>query len=67
VDLYCQRCGEPWEHYYVHQDMTSIERMQFLKGECCPSCRGKEVVGGDPFELSLRAPWGTCLVTIPMG
>jgi len=43
LDLYCQRCGEPWEHYYVHHEMTSIEREQFLQGESCPSCRGKEV------------------------
>ena len=43
MDLYCQRCGEPWEHYYVHHEMTFTERLHFLEGTCCPSCEGKEV------------------------
>jgi len=54
MDLYCQRCGEPFEHYYVHQEMTPTERMQFLKGECCPSCRGKEVKRR-PFRAELAS------------
>lgn len=38
MDLYCQRCGEPWDHYYVHQEMTAIERANFLEGNFCPTC-----------------------------
>ena len=60
MDLYCQRCGEPWEHYYVHQEMTPLERGQFLRGECCPSCAGKEVVS-PPFRAELAAALGDAL------
>jgi len=43
ADLYCKRCGEPWEFYYVQHEMTEEERSDFHKGVCCPSCKGKEV------------------------
>lgn len=42
MDLYCERCGEPWEHYYVLHEMTPEERNHFLHGEGCPSCYGKK-------------------------
>ncbi len=38
MDLYCQYCGEPYEHYYVHHEMTEVERRTFLCGKGCPSC-----------------------------
>lgn len=60
MDLYCQRCGEPWELYYVHHEMTPIERMQFLEGECCPSCRGKEIERR-PFRAELASALGGIL------
>ena len=43
MDLYCERCGEPWEHYYVMYEMTPEEKGAFLRGEHCPSCKGKEI------------------------
>jgi len=43
MDLYCQRCGEPWESYYVIHEMEPDEKAQFLEGEVCPACKGKEV------------------------
>lgn len=44
MDLYCERCGEPFDAYGVsHGDMTLEERDRFLKGEGCPCCFGKEV------------------------
>ena len=44
MDLYCMRCGEPWDAYGVrHGDLTDEERDRFFKGEGCPSCFGKEV------------------------
>ncbi|KKN37275.1 hypothetical protein LCGC14_0765130 [marine sediment metagenome] len=54
MDLYCQRCGEPWEHYYVHQEMAPLERTQFLEGECCPACHGKEIEKR-PFRAQLAS------------
>ncbi|MBI4294654.1 MAG: hypothetical protein HY669_00630 [Chloroflexi bacterium] len=54
MDLYCQRCGEPWEHYYVQHEMTPQEGGRFKRGEGCPSCYGKPVVKR-PFRAQLAA------------
>jgi len=44
MDLYCQKCGEPWDLYGVYNgDMTPEEKLLFLKGIECPSCSGKQV------------------------
>ena len=44
MDLYCQRCGEPWDAYGVdNSDMTEEGAKRFKKGLDCPSCHGKEV------------------------
>ena len=44
MDLYCQRCGEPWDFDSVYQgDMTAEEKQGFLKGTGCPACKGKEL------------------------
>lgn len=38
-DIYCARCGEPWDAYGVRNgDMEKREAKRFLKGEGCPSC-----------------------------
>ena len=43
MDVYCKRCGEPWDLYGVnHGDMTLTESRHFWEGEGCPSCYGKE-------------------------
>lgn len=43
MDLYCQRCGEPWDQYGVYNgDMTPEEKVRFLQGIDCPCCQGKE-------------------------
>lgn len=43
MDLYCKRCGEPWELDSVyHGDFSPEEKESFLKGTGCPACRGKE-------------------------
>lgn len=44
ADLYCSRCGEPWEMDYVNFEMTPLERVHFKDGKGCPSCFGKEVL-----------------------
>ena len=44
MDVYCKRCGEPWDLYGVlHGDLTDTERDRFWRGEGCPSCHGKAV------------------------
>ena len=52
MDLYCQRCGEPYDFFHVHDEMTSAERNAFLHGEHCPSCQGKPVEPR-PFRAQL--------------
>jgi hypothetical protein len=44
LDLYCQRCGEPFDQYGVYNgDMTPEEKTLFLQGKECPSCHGMEM------------------------
>ncbi len=43
MDLYCTRCGEPWDMDYVQFEMTPQERNHFRHGEGCPACEGKEI------------------------
>lgn len=55
MDLYCQRCGEPWDQYGVYNgDMDEEEKKRFLKGTDCPACHGKEVKER-PFRATLAA------------
>lgn len=39
ADVYCSKCGEPWDYYGVRNgDMSKPESVRFLQGEGCPSC-----------------------------
>jgi len=51
-DVYCAKCGEPWDAYGVlHGDMTKEEAKRFLNGEGCPCCDfGREVPEGQTHE-----------------
>ena len=48
MDLNCQICGEPYEHYHVMHDMDKEEQKQFLNGEGCDACNGIVPDGGRP-------------------
>lgn len=42
-DIYCAKCGEPWDSYGItwdvgEGDMTPAEVKRFRKGEGCPAC-----------------------------
>jgi len=40
MDIYCPRCGEPWEHDHVQHDMAPEERDDLLTGRGCSTrCR----------------------------
>ncbi|MBI2851970.1 MAG: hypothetical protein HYX84_02535 [Chloroflexi bacterium] len=54
MDLYCRRCGEPWDIYYVEQEMDPLERVHFKDGEGCPACYGKPIEKR-PFRAELAA------------
>ena len=42
MDLYCQLCGEPWDLFYVQDDMDidgqKGDAKKFKKGNGCPAC-----------------------------
>ena len=48
MDLNCQVCGEPYEHYHVEHEMGKEERKTFLDGKGCDACHGRVPKGGRP-------------------
>ena len=54
MDLYCQRCGEPFDIFSLQEDMTEEEAQNFRSGEGCPCCFGQEVER-QPFRAQLAA------------
>jgi hypothetical protein len=42
MDLYCQRCGEPYDFDHVQFEMTPQDRNDFRDGTGCPACKGIE-------------------------
>lgn len=43
MDIYCPRCGEPWDVYSLQSDMTPEEATSLKAGTGCPCCAGKEI------------------------
>jgi len=43
MDIYCPRCGEPWDTYSLVDDMTPVEAEDLKAGRGCPCCVGKEL------------------------
>lgn len=35
MDIYCPRCGEPWELDHVYHEMTPAQRADLLAGRGC--------------------------------
>jgi hypothetical protein len=55
MDIYCQKCDEPWDVCYVGQDMDDDgeqgDAERFKRGEGCPCCKwGKNA----PKKQSMR-------------
>ena len=50
MDIYCPRCGEPFDVFSLVDDMTPEEARDFKAGRGCPCCKGQEVT-----ERPLRA------------
>ena len=44
MDLYCPKCGEPFEMDYVQHDMTPQERNDFWAGRGCSAECKAEVI-----------------------
>lgn len=59
-DIYCAKCGEPWDAYGVyHGDMDEDEKSRFLSGAGCPCCRFGRKTGandrGSVLQQFMRA------------
>ena len=55
MDVYCKRCGEPWDLYGVNNgDMTDEEKKRFWAGQGCPCCVGKPAPEKRPFRAELQ-------------
>jgi hypothetical protein len=52
--VFCRRCGEPWDFYYVTHEMTPEERREFVKGISCPKC-AKRIPEDTEKELALSS------------
>lgn len=53
MDLYCRRCGEPYEMDHVNFEMTTLERIHFKDGSGCPSCYGKPAPEKKPMRAEV--------------
>jgi hypothetical protein len=52
--VFCRKCGEPWDFYYVTHEMAPDERKEFLKGISCPKCR-KRIPDDAEKDLALSS------------
>jgi hypothetical protein len=52
--VFCRKCGEPWDFYYVTHEMTPEERSDFVKGISCPKC-AKRIPEDTEKELALTS------------
>ncbi|MDP2729610.1 MAG: hypothetical protein Q8O55_03925 [Dehalococcoidales bacterium] len=54
MDLYCKRCGEPYDMDNVNFEMTTLERIHFKDGRGCPSCYGHPAPEKRPLRAKLQ-------------
>ena len=54
MDVYCKRCGEPFELCGITDDFTDEEKKRFWKGEGCPCCYGKPAPEKRPFRCDFQ-------------
>ena len=43
MEVYCPRCGEPWDIDYVNHEMKVLERTDFRGGRGCQCCKELQV------------------------
>lgn len=55
MDIYCKRCGEPWDYLGVADaaDLTREEYHRMMAGDGCPSCYGQSLTQEQPFRAQL--------------
>jgi len=59
MDIYCPRCGEPFDVFSLVDDMTPEEAADLKAGRGCPCCQGQEAT-----ERPLRAEATSVLLDV---
>jgi len=54
MDVYCTRCGEPFELLGITDDFTDEEKKRFWAGQSCPCCFGKPAPEKRPFRAEVQ-------------
>ena len=54
MDVYCKRCGEPWELLGITDEFSPDERNHFWAGEGGPCCYGKPAPEKKPFRCEVQ-------------
>jgi len=44
-DVYCPRCGEPWDRRGFTLDFTKEQYDRLIRGRGCPACHRIKVIG----------------------
>ncbi len=55
MDVYCKRCGEPWELLGITDEFTDQAKKDFWAGKGCPCCIGQPAPEKKPFRCELQA------------
>jgi len=55
MDVYCPRCGEPFDAYEVRHEFKTIERIKFWRGAGCPCCINQLTVVPTPQAAATAA------------
>jgi len=68
MDVYCERCGEPYELLGITSDFTDEEKKRFWAGQGCPCCYGKPAPEKKPFRCELQealeGSWKTIITSL---
>ena len=43
MDMFCPRCGEPWDVASLYEDMSKEDAQDLRRGKGCPCCFGREL------------------------
>lgn len=56
MDIYCLKCGEPWDIFSVQDDKTDFQFSEINTGKIieCPCCKGQTVDLSDKAKATLK-------------
>ena len=54
MDVYCKRCGEPFDLMGITDEFSKDEKKDFWAGKGCPACAGKPAPEKKPFRCEIQ-------------